>query len=349
LTEHLFIVKFESNLWYTVKEIAIIKKMQEKRTKKITIAKEPVVEESAVKHYELHIASAAAPTHAAAKKTQHAQLPHHVSAAKTPTKKQADHVKKTTPVFVNKQPTKIGITIRIWNFLEWLALSALIFAVFFFAINYQSYAELLHVKLAKLTGTYQVDPYIEEAMNANGVKPAGVDLLPLQKTTVEKKQPLPELNIGITPPDDRIIIPRINRNVPIVNVSTENLIKRDWSALEAEIQNALRDGVVHYPGTAEPGERGNVVITGHSSYFPWDPGRFKDVFALLHDVSINDEILIYADQKQYKYKVTDKKIVMPDQIDVLTQQGEDKLTLITCTPVGTNLKRLIIIAKPIVN
>jgi sortase A len=105
--------------------------------------------------------------------------------------------------------------------------------------------------------------------------------------------------------------------------------------------------VVHYPGTAEPGQNGNVVITGHSSYFVWDPGGFKDVFALLHEVNIGDKIIVYHQQIPYSYQVYDKKVVMPDQVDVLTQAGENRLTLITCTPVGTNLKRLVVFAKPV--
>jgi sortase A len=104
---------------------------------------------------------------------------------------------------------------------------------------------------------------------------------------------------------------------------------------------------VHYPGTAEPGEHGNVVITGHSSYFLWDPGRFKDVFALLHQVVVGDTVVVYHNQEKYQYKVYQIEVVMPDQVDVLAQAGGDRLTLITCTPVGTNLKRLIVLAKPV--
>jgi len=131
-----------------------------------------------------------------------------------------------------------------------------------------------------------------------------------------------------------------------VKVSTENLIRRDWGALEADIQEALKGGVVHYPGTAQAGDSGNVVLTGHSSYFPWDPGRFKDVFALLHEIVIGDDIIVYHDQQKVKYTVYETKVVTPDQVQVLTQEGEERLTLITCTPVGTNLKRLIVLAKP---
>jgi len=162
----------------------------------------------------------------------------------------------------------------------------------------------------------------------------------------QKKQ-IPELDIEITPSDNRLIIPRIDQNLPIVRVSSENLIARDWSALEKDMQEALQDGVVHYPGTSMPGQSGNAVITGHSSYFPWDSGRFKDVFALLHQVVVGDKIIIYQEQEKYIYEVSEINVVLPDNVDILKQTPEEKLTLITCTPVGTNLKRLIVVAKPV--
>jgi LPXTG-site transpeptidase (sortase) family protein len=235
---------------------------------------------------------------------------------------------------------------KIWNTLEWLATSALIFMVLFFVMNWGSYSQLLMHKLDQLRGQYSLSPYIQKMLQPSA--PASQELLPVAKSPELSKKQIPSLALEIAPPDDRIIIPRINKNVPVVKVKTENLVKRDWGALEKDIQESLQNGVVHYPGTAEAGQHGNVVVTGHSSYFAWDPGRFKDVFALLHEVVIGDQIIVYHDQKKYIYKVYDTNVIMPDEVEVLTQAGGDRLTLITCTPVGTNLKRLVILAKPIV-
>ncbi len=247
--------------------------------------------------------------------------------------------------FENLQPQRRGsaIGIKIWNTLEWIATSALIFMVLFFIINYGAYSTLFVDKLNQLRGEIQTNPIVENLTHSAG---ATQQPLPITATSDQNKKQIPYLNLEVAPPDDRVIIPRINRNVPIVKVSTENLIKRDWGALETDIQKALQYGVVHYPGTAEPGENGNVVITGHSSYFSWDPGRFKDVFALLHEVAVGDTVIVYHDQKKYFYQVYETKVVTPDKIDVLTQAGENRLTLITCTPVGTNLKRLVVFARP---
>lgn len=301
---------------------------KDERTKQIPLSEDPKEAplEAAERHFELHISAANSP-------------------AIKPEKNKKNEKKIPQKHVVSTGNIKTPFTVRIWNFMEWIAMSALIFLIIFFFINFDSYSELLKLKIAKLTGTFEVDPYITEIMGGDN-EPKEQELLPLQKNTTDIQEQLPEIDLNIAPPDDRVVIPRINKNIPVVGVSTENLIRRDWGALEKDIQQALRDGVVHYPGTSQPGEKGNVVLTGHSSYFPWDPGRFKDVFVLLHDVNIGDEIVVYHDQDTFKYIVSEKKVVTPDQIDVLAQQGDEKLTLITCTPVGTNLKRLIIIAKP---
>ncbi len=270
----------------------------------------------------------------------------------TPEEKQDHKVKaihqavKETKAEKVKAANKTGR--KLWGILDWVTTSIAIFLVLFLILNYQSYSELFWTKVDQIKGTVATNPFSEqEAEKIRRAAPESQEPLPIVRKQEDERRQIPDLNLDIAPPDDRVIIPRINKNVPVIRVSTEKLIQRDWAALEDQIQDALRFGVVHFPGTALPGNPGNVVITGHSSYFPWDPGRFKDVFALLHQVSVGDEVIVYHKQDPFKYIVYDKKVVSPDQIEVLTQKGEDRLTLITCTPVGTDLNRLIIFAKPV--
>ena len=284
-------------------------------------------------HYTLHIMPA-----------QAAHEVRHVRNTQDAPKKADSGAAGNSPVRGRKQAK---VQVKVWRTLEWLGTSALIFMVLFFALNFSSYFELFKLKLDQLRGQYDQNPFIEKILQPSAEKTTQ-ELLPVTLTMNQSRKQIPDLSLEIAPPDDRIIIPRINKNVPIVQVRTENLLKRDWNALEKDIQQSLQNGVVHYPGTAQPGDHGNVVITGHSSYFLWDPGQFKDVFALLHEVALGDTIIVYHNQEKYIYKVYDTQVVMPDKVDILTQQGGDKLTLITCTPVGTNLKRLVVIAKPVV-
>lgn len=215
-----------------------------------------------------------------------------------------------------------GVFIAIYVVLNWSALS----------VNIEHYWNVLRGFKSPLEKLVAENPAIPERLLSASAAGGGVIVIP-------------PLNLEVFPTDTRVVIPRINTNVPVIGVKNENLIAQRWEALEADIQKALRNGVVHYPGTALPGENGNVVITGHSSYYAWDPGRFKDVFALLHDVRHNDRIVVYFNQKKFIYEVTNIKVVLPKDIDVLAQSSTEKLTLITCTPIGTNLKRLIIEAK----
>lgn len=167
------------------------------------------------------------------------------------------------------------------------------------------------------------------------------------KNTHAASPMIEDIIIPVYPPDNRIVIPKIGQNIPIQEVSTENLLKENWQALEDDIQKSLEKGVVHYPGTAVPGQIGNVFITGHSSYYVWSPGKYKDTFALLHNVEVGDSIIVYYNENKYTYLIEDVKIVHPDQVDVLKQSDDKRLTLMTCTPIGTALNRLIITAKQI--
>jgi sortase A len=238
------------------------------------------------------------------------------------------------------------VVYKVWHALEFVAATAVIFMMLFFAVNFDSYNQLFLTKLDQLRGGINQNPYnTQEANQLRNASSSGQKPLPIVNNSQSAKKQIPALSMAIAPPDDRILVPRISQNVPIVRVPTDMLIRKDWGALEKQIQEALRHGVVHFPGTAFPGEPGNIVLTGHSSYFPWDPGRFKDVFALLHQVNVGDKVIVYHEQKKYEYQIYEKKVVKPSQVDVLTQKGESRLTLITCTPVGTDLNRLVLLAK----
>lgn len=138
----------------------------------------------------------------------------------------------------------------------------------------------------------------------------------------------------------RIVIKKIGVKAPVVYGQK--------SVNESAFQLALRDGVVHYPQTAKPGEDGNVVIFGHSSGQVWAPGDYKFIFTHLSKLEVSDKIFIEYKGTRYIYNVSGKKIVQPTEVSVLSQSNHNKLTLITCTPVGTSEKRLIITADQIV-
>lgn len=139
--------------------------------------------------------------------------------------------------------------------------------------------------------------------------------------------------------DFHLLIPSLSVNTPVipdVNGSDKDAYFK-----------ALQGGVAHFQGTAKPGEGSNIFIFGHSSYYIWDPGKYKDIFAHLEEIKVGDEIDLWYQSKEYKYIVTETKVVDPSNVDVLKPTPTEQLTLMTCVPVGTDESRLIVIAKPI--
>ncbi len=244
-------------------------------------------------------------------------------------------------------PEKVSLSEKFWQFVRFTVVTGMIFTLSFLAINYTAYSTIVS---SFVNPEAQAEASEVLTQSAGEVKHTNeADLLP---TLPEKREVRKEFawygDFAVAPTDDRIIIPKIGKSVPLVDMSTENIEGEDWAELEKQIQKGLQDGVVHYPGTAKPGQFGNVFITGHSSYYPWDPGEFKDVFALLGQLEVGDKYYIYYDQVKYAYEIKEKFEVTPDVVSVLEQPKNEKIsTLMTCTPVGTTLRRLILKAEQI--
>jgi LPXTG-site transpeptidase (sortase) family protein len=105
--------------------------------------------------------------------------------------------------------------------------------------------------------------------------------------------------------------------------------------------NDLDKGLVHLPGSALPGERGNVFISGHSSVL------FSDNFSKLPNLKTGDIIIIKIGETNLQYRVTGNKVVVPTDLSVIDPPNPDGrfLSLMTCVPPGLNIKRLVVLAE----
>jgi LPXTG-site transpeptidase (sortase) family protein len=148
--------------------------------------------------------------------------------------------------------------------------------------------------------------------------------------------------VPITPVDTdfAVVIPKINANAAIIpNVDPGN---------QAEYSAALKKGVAHAAGSVFPGMDGNVYLFAHSTDYFWNISRFNAVFYLLKELEPGDEIDIFFGGRRYIYTVTERKITNPEDTQYLENNigGEPRLTLQTCWPPGTTIKRLVVFAKP---
>lgn len=109
----------------------------------------------------------------------------------------------------------------------------------------------------------------------------------------------------------------------------------------------LKQSLIQYPGTAAPGRYGNTVIFGHSvlpQFF--NPKNYLTIFSTLSTLKQQDEIFIYHGEVVYKYVIENMIEVQPTDISILAQRFDDSyLTIITCVPPGTYLRRLIVRAR----
>ena len=143
--------------------------------------------------------------------------------------------------------------------------------------------------------------------------------------------PSQNIEVGQEP---RIIIPKINVDVPVVYDIT--------SYDEDEIQAGLERGVVHYGRTALPGEKGNNVIVGHSSNNFFNSGKYKFAFVLLDRLEIGDTFILHYEGTRYIYRVNKKEVIEPTDFSLVQPTNTPTTTLITCTPPGTSWRRLVI-------
>lgn len=112
--------------------------------------------------------------------------------------------------------------------------------------------------------------------------------------------------------------------------------------------NDLDMALAHLPGSALPGERGNVFISGHSSGFLRfnADNSFKSVFSNLTKLEKGDVIRVSAGQ-EFKYKVLGMRVVDPMDLSVVLPVDSTGryITLMTCVPPGINTKRLVILGQ----
>ncbi len=254
----------------------------------------------------------------------------------------------TQPVIVPSRKKKVKHynrgTLFILDIARFGGTFAAIFAVLFSAMNYQSFIAIASARIEPILAFTNLDPSTSvERSLAKKLRE-----IPSLPTAGDTEQNLALHLPPVGPPEDLLLIPKLNLHAPIRTVSTDSLVREDWKQLETDIQRGLEGGVVHYPGTAEPGQAGNFFITGHSSYFPWSEGQYKSIFARLGELNVGDEFWVYHDGDKYRYIIDSKKEILPSDVTVLDQPvGKRIATMMTCTPVGTTLRRLILTAREV--
>ncbi len=121
----------------------------------------------------------------------------------------------------------------------------------------------------------------------------------------------------------RIRIPAINVDAPVV---------------QGDGWEQLKKGVGQYIGSANPGQKGNVVLSAHNDIF-------GEIFRDLDQLRPGDEIILYTAAREYVYVVSSTEVVEPTRVDLMQPTASPTVTLISCYPYLIDNKRIVVIGK----
>lgn len=193
-----------------------------------------------------------------------------------------------------------------------------VFIVSFVTLNFPSfYLREVDWERGKSADTQKESP---KPISKNGATITGA-ALPQSQTRPKYDKP------------NSIVIGKLNIDVPLVFAA---------GTAQSQLNAALNQGVVVYPGSKLPEQSGEVYLTGHSSTYFWNKTQYGQVFTLLDRLQPGDIITIYWNQYKYDYQVTKQDVVAPDKATLNPQTNSKTITLMTCWPIGTAWKRLVV-------
>lgn len=133
-------------------------------------------------------------------------------------------------------------------------------------------------------------------------------------------------------------------NLPVPTAGPESAIRiripsisLDAPVVQGDAFQQLKKGVGQHLGSANPGQKGNVVLSAHNDVF-------GELFRYLDELKEGDQVILYTSQREYVYTVKQVRIVEPTQTDVMGQTQEPVVTLISCYPYRVDNQRIVVTA-----
>jgi sortase A len=151
---------------------------------------------------------------------------------------------------------------------------------------------------------------------------------PSTSSTAAVAETLP--NPEAVPADPRAAVPLTQ--VGTIEIPKIGVVK---SMFEGITLTTLDHGPGHWPGTAMPGQFGNVVIAGHRV-------SHDKPFRNLDQLVVGDDVILTTDDGRFVYKVTGTDIVAPDALWIVDQTPDYTATLFACHPAGSTRQRIVV-------
>ncbi len=167
-------------------------------------------------------------------------------------------------------------------------------------------------------------------------------LSPMPSATPPRFTPSPTL-----PPPQRILIPRIELDAPIVPVGQHTVTLGEQRYSQWDVPNERAAG--WHTSSARPAQGGNIVLNGHHNVY-------GEVFRYLYALAPGDLITLEAGERRYHYVVVQTMTlaeqdqppqVRQDNARWILPTADERVTLVTCWPYYANTHRLVVIARPL--
>lgn len=131
--------------------------------------------------------------------------------------------------------------------------------------------------------------------------------------------------------------PEPRANEPYLELATFEIPALSLSIplLEGVSLTTLDRGPGHWPGTALPGHRGNVVVAGHRT-------SHGKIFRHIDELVPGDEVIFTTAEGRFVYAVTETTVVTPDAMYIIEQTDARTATLFACHPPGSTKQRIVV-------
>ena len=144
-----------------------------------------------------------------------------------------------------------------------------------------------------------------------------IHLRPVWQSLSNLPTPMPVIEQAI-----RIQIPAIGVDAPVV---------------QGDGWEQLKKGVAQHIGTPNPGETGNIVLSGHNDIY-------GEVFRYLDRLSPGDIVILFTNQRRYTYVIAGTEMVEPTAVEVMAPTPDARITLISCHPYLVDIHRIVVSA-----
>jgi sortase A len=151
--------------------------------------------------------------------------------------------------------------------------------------------------------------------------------------TAAAAEPAPEAPVTrpIAPPSN----PRAA--TPIVQIGEIRIPKIGLvhAVYEGVTLTVIDHGPGHWPGSAIPGQRGNMVFAGHRV-------THSHPFRHIDKLVPGDEVIFEDKDGEWLYRVTGSEVVKPTDVHIVNPTPDATMTLFACHPPGRAIQRYVV-------